>query len=283
MARHAVKLAESGYIMTRLNINFLKETATEDMKNEFFTAIRHEETSMLISLCNENIEKLEKRLKKDDITEEEIKAITVQLKDEKAVLETLKATAKETHDTFNKVLEAMSQKNKDNFGNKKEVVRNVLRILATWDNSKLVKFALVDTFKGEALHDALETIHVNSKANEDGCIILSKDVKEAYKKASQELESIIKVTFSLPFETPYTEKTRVKMTAEDKKLLHDCYIKGFRNKFSQNEATGLVDYSGRQVNTLVKGKKDKKTGKITYNYSGLFQTVCQIVMKHYFK
>ncbi len=269
--------------MTRLNINFMKEAATEDMKGEFFTAIKHEETFMLISLCKENIEKLEKRLKKDDIKEEEVKAINAQLKDEKSVLETLNATAKETLPIFNKVLESMSQKNKDNFGNKKEVVRNVLRILATWDNSKLVKFALVDTFPGENLHDALEAIHVNSKANEDGGLVLSKDVKEAYKKASNELETIIKTTFSLPFETPYTEKTRVKMTAEDKKLLNDCYIKGFRNKFSQNEATGVVDFAGRQVNTLVRGKKDKKTGKITYNYSGLYQVICQIVMKHYFK
>ena len=69
------------------------------------------------------------------------------------------------------------------------------------------------------LYDALEAIHINSKAGEDGNIIMSKEVKEAYKKASEELERIIKVTFSLSHETPYTRKTRVKLTAEDKKLL----------------------------------------------------------------
>lgn len=276
-------MAESEYIMTKLNINFLKESISEEMKNEFFTAVKHEETSMLISQCKDNIEKLEKSLKKDDITEEEVKALTVKLEAEKSVLETLKESSKETLETFNKVVSALTEKNKDHFGNKHEVVRNVLRILATWDNSGLIKYALVETFKGEALHNALEAIHVNSKANEDGATIMSKDVKEAYKKGSQELESIVKTTFSLPFETAYTEKTRVKMTAEDKKLLNDCYVRGFKDKYTKNEASGLVDYSGRQVNTLVRGKKDKKTGIITYNYSGLFQTVSQIVMKHYFK
>lgn len=269
--------------MTTLNINFLSDNATIEMKNEFFTAVKHEETFMLISQSEETIEKLEKSLKKDDITEEEIKALKSKLTAEKQVLETLNTSLFETKDTYNKVIADMTKKNENHFGNKLEVVRNVLRVLATWDNSRLVKFALVETFKGEALHDALETIHINSKSNEDGCLIMSKDVKEAYKKASNELESIIKNTFSLPFATSYTDKTRVKMNADDKKLLNDCYVKGFRNKFSQNEATGVVDFAGRQVNTLVRGKKDKKTGKITYNYSGLYQTVCQIVMKHYFK
>ena len=41
-------MAESEYIMSRLNINFLNEEATEEMKDEFFTAIQHEETLMLI-------------------------------------------------------------------------------------------------------------------------------------------------------------------------------------------------------------------------------------------
>lgn len=110
---------------------------------------------------------------------------------------------------------------------------------------------------------------------------MSKEVKQAYKSASQELERIIKVTFSLPFETPYTSKTRVKMTAEDKKLLNDCYIKGFKNKFSQDDS-GKVSFSSRQLTKLVKEKKDKKTGEMKYDYSGLATTISNIVIKHYF-
>lgn len=110
---------------------------------------------------------------------------------------------------------------------------------------------------------------------------MSKDVKDAYKKASQELETIIKTTFSLPFETPYTDKTRVKLTAEDKKLLNDCYVRGFSNKFSMDD-DGNVSFKKRQINTLVKAKKDKKTQEVKYDYSGLASVISNIVIKHYF-
>ena len=111
---------------------------------------------------------------------------------------------------------------------------------------------------------------------------MTKEVKEAYKKASQELESIIKNTFSLPFATEYTDKTRVKLTAEDKKLLNDCYVKGFSNKFDTDDKTGIVTFKKRQINTLVKAKKDRKTKEVTYDYSGLASTISNIVIKHYF-
>lgn len=269
--------------MTTLNINFLSENATIEMKNEFFTAVKHEETSMLISVCNDKIARLEKDLKKDDITEEEVKALKSKLTAEKQVLETLNTSLSETKDIYNKVIADMTKKNENHFGNKLEVVRNVLRVLATWDNKSLIKYALVETFEGEALHDALETIHINSKPNDDGCLVLTKEVKEAYKKASNELESIIKNTFSLSFPTSYTDKTRVKMNADDKKLLNDCYVKDVDNNMSKNEATGVVDFAGRMVKTLVKSKKNKRTGKVTYDYSGLYQVITKIVMKHYFK
>ena len=176
----------------------------------------------------------------------------------------------------------MSEKNKVHFGNNNDVVRTVLRVLATWNNSKLVKYAIIPAFKDDTLYNALETIHVTSKAGENGNLVMSKEVKEAYKTASAQLETIIKTTFSLPFETPYTDKTRVKLTAEDKKLLNDCYIRGFSNKFDTDEDTGKVSFKKRQINTLVKAKKNRKTGKMEYDYSGLASTIANIVIKHYF-
>ena len=184
---------------------------------------------------------------------------------------------------YNNVISVMTQENHDHFKNNADVVRTVFRVLATWNNSKLVKYAIIPAFQSPALYNALEAIHVNSKAGEDGQIAMSKEVKEAYKSASKELETIIKTTFSLPFETPYTDKTRVKLTAEDKKLLHDSYVKGFRNKFKMNDKTGEINFEARQVNTLVKAKKNKKTGKTEYDYSALAGVICNIVIKHYFK
>lgn len=269
--------------MTTLSINFYAEKITNELKEEFAHAISHEKADMTIQLLKDTIAKLEKKIanENDNYTLEEVQAFQVQLD---AAIETRNKFEEEHADTlevYNKVVDTMSTRNENGFGNSKDVVRTVLRVLASWDNSKLVKYAIIPAFSSPALYEALEAIHINSKAGENGNITMSKEVKDAYKKASNELESIIKNTFSLPFATDYTDKTRVKLTAEDKKLLNDCYIKGFSNKFDTDD-DGNVTFKKRTINTLVKAKKDRKTQEVTYDYSGLASTIANIVIKHYF-
>ena len=275
---------------TTLSINFYKKNITEELRNEFHFAISYENADMNIQLLDTDISRLETRItnlkNNEDKTEEEkaveLADLTAKLEEKKVLRSDFEQKKADLVEVYNKVVSAMSEKNADHFGNNKDVVRTVLRVLATWNNSKLVKYAIIPAFKNETLYNALETIHVTSKAGEDGNLVMSKEVKEAYKTASAQLENIIKTTFSLPFETPYTDKTRVKLTAEDKKLLNDCYIRGFSNKFDTDEDTGKVSFKKRQINTLVKAKKNHKTGKMEYDYSGLATTIANIVIKHYF-
>lgn len=270
--------------MKNLQINFYAQNITEDLRSELMTAVEHEACSMNIQLLNDSISKLEKKIANENgnYSAEEVQAFQVQLNSAIESRTKFEKTLADTLDTYNKVIAAMSEKNADHFGNNKDVVRTVLRVLGSWDNSKLVKYAIIPAFQSPELYEALEAIHINSSADDDGHLVMSKEVKEAYKKASAELETIIKTTFSLPFETPYTSKTRVKLTAEDKKLLNDCYIKGFSNKFDIDDEKGTVKFKKRQINTLVKTKKNRKTNEITYDYSGLASTISNIVIKHYF-
>ncbi len=277
--------------MLNLNINFLNQEATIDQTKDFMLAVEHEESEMTIQLIKDDITRTKKRLdnldssetKTEEQKEFERKALEEKLAELEKDLESEQENSAFTRETYEKVIADMTQENHDHFKNDKDVVRTVLRVLATWNNSKLVKYAIIPAFESPALYEALETIHINSNAGEDGALVMSKEVKEAYKKASQELETIIKKTFSLPFATPYTEKTRVKLTAEDKKLLNDCYVKGFKNNFSIDEKTGSVNFNKRQINTLVKAKRNKKTNKMEYDYSGLADCISAIVIKHYFK
>ena len=277
--------------MLNLNINFLNQEATIDQTKDFMFAVEHEESEMTIQLIKDDITRTKKRLdnldssetKTEEQKELERKALEEKLAELEKDLESEQENSAFTRETYEKVIADMTQENHDHFKNDKDVVRTVLRVLATWNNSKLVKYAIIPAFESPALYEALEAIHINSNAGEDGALVMSKEVKEAYKKASQELETIIKKTFSLPFATPYTEKTRVKLTAEDKKLLNDCYVKGFKNNFSIDEKTGSVNFNKRQINTLVKAKRNKKTNKMEYDYSGLADCISAIVIKHYFK
>lgn len=279
--------------MATLLINFYASNITPELKEEFQQAISHELAGMNIECLNDSIDRLEKQASsiRKDIEENgdddgfsktrKLDGVLANIETNKSERSKCEESQTETLDIYNKVVTVMSEKNKDHFGNSKDVVRTVLRVLATWDNSKLVKYAIIPAFQSPALYEALETIHITSKANENGELSMTNDVKEAYKKASQELETIIKTTFSLPFETPYTDKTRIKLTAEDKKLLNDCYIRGFSNKFDTDD-DGKVTFKKRQINTLVKAKKNKKTQEMTYDYSGLASVISNIVIKHYF-
>lgn len=278
--------------MRTLSINFYANDIKEETKKEFLTAVEYENNNMTLQLLNEIIERLEKQannLRKDisdngdddgQTKQKKLEGILANIQDNKELVVDINKELVTIKPIYNKVINAMTKKNDAHFGNSKDVVRTVLRCLATVDNSKLIKYAIIPAFESPALYNALETIHVNSKALEDGNIELTDKVKTAYKTATKELDSIIKNTFSLPFETPYTSKTRVKMTAEDRKLLNDCYIKGFTNKFDVND--DIVTFKKRQINTLVKVRKDRKTKKETVDYSGLASVIANIVLKHYF-
>jgi len=278
--------------MRTLSINFYANDIKEETKKEFLTAVEYENNNMTLQLLNETIERLGKQannLKKDisdngdddgQTKQKKLDGILVNIQDNKELVADINKELVTIEPIYNKVIDTMTKKNDAHFGNNKDVVRTVLRCLATVDNSKLIKYAIIPAFESPALYNALETIHINSRALENGNIELTDDVKTAYKTATKELDSIIKNTFSLPFETLYTSKTRVKMTAEDRKLLNDCYIKGFTNKFDVDD--DVVTFKKRQINTLVKVRKDRKTKKETVDYSGLASVIANIVLKHYF-
>ena len=276
-----------------LSINFYAGNITDDARNESMQAVNHETADMTIAYLNDAMSRLQKQADslRKDIDENgddegfsktrKLDGILANIATNEKAKDKAVEDSESTQEVYDKVVTAMSLRNKDGFGNSKDVVRTVLRVLGSWNNSKLVKYAIIPAFQSPALYEALEAIHVNSVANENGELSMTKEVKEAYKRASTELESIIKNTFSLPFATEYTDKTRVKITAEDKKLLNDCYIKGFSNKFDTDD-DGVVTFKKRQINTLVKAKKNKKTQEVTYDYSGLASTISNIVIKHYF-
>lgn len=275
---------------TYLAINFYAENLSTQSRSEFMDAVDHENALMGIEDCKNRIASTESRISniqknKDMSVEDKKKAVDAEnvklekLKTEKAEYE---ETAESTREVYDKVFAAMTVKNTDHFGNNPDVVRTVLRVLASVESPNFIKDAIIPAFQNPDLYNALETIHITSKASDDGALVMSKEVKDAYKKASAELETIIKTTFSLPFESVYTIKTRVKLTAEDKKLLHECYVKDFNDARDTNDETGAITIGKRTVKRLVKTKRNKKTNEVTYDYSGLAGVISKIVLKHYF-
>ena len=131
--------------MKNLMINFLAENISDSARSEFMHAVRYENLSMVMQLLNDTISKLEKKIlnEKGTYSAEEVQAFNVQLTKAQTELAKVQNEHEELTDNYNRVLTLMTQKNEDHFGNSVDVVRTVLRVLGSWDNSKLVKLSLI--------------------------------------------------------------------------------------------------------------------------------------------
>ena len=70
--------------------------------------------------------------------------------------------------------------------------------------------------------------------------------------------------------------------AETMFVLPIGHVVSSKGEFDVDDEKGTVSFKKRQINTLVKAKKNRKTGEVTYDYSGLASTISNIVIKHYF-
>lgn len=264
-----------------LKINFLSRDINDEKAIQLAGAVNYELNAMTVQLKKDEAAKLLKQIenKNERYTEKEVAAFSDKLLVVESEIKACEEAMKELDANYSSVIAHMTEVNAEGYGNDPDVVKTVLRVLAACENSKLMKYAIIPTFTSAELYDALENIHVLSKAKDDGSITMSTSVKDSYKKADAELDRIMKVNFSLPFATPYTEKIRVKMTAEDKKLLNECYVTGFSNRFEDEENSKI--FKARSVRTLVSKKIDKTTKKETVNYSKLATVICNIVVAHY--
>ena len=89
------------------------------------------------------------------------------------------------------------------------------------------------------------------------------------------LDNIMRDAFSLPIATPYTTSLRIKLNAQDRKVLHDVYVKGFSNKFDKDD-DGTITFKSRKYNTAV-----KKNRKGDIDYSGLATDIAKLVIAKY--
>ena len=139
---------------TTLSINFYSVTINEALKNEFMQAISHELAGMNIEALTESIDRLDKQvtsLRKDisdngddeaGTKQKKLDGILATISDNEETRTKCEESQTQTLEVYERVVSVMSEKNKDHFGNNKDVVRTVLRVLATWNNSKLVKYAM---------------------------------------------------------------------------------------------------------------------------------------------
>lgn len=261
-----------------LKINFLNNDVTINQIAELAKAVRFELCDMTKKMNLDAIAKQTKIVANEKGTHDEDEIATAQAKIDKLEAENVKlsTTMEELRTVYNSIIEAMTVPNDKGYSNNSDTVRTVLRVVACAENSKLYKYAIIPAFENESLYNCLEVIHVNNDVTEAGYSTNTKERVALYESAQEELDNIMRDTFSLPIATPYTTALRVKLNAQDRKVLHDCYIKGFSNKFDTNSDTGVIVFKSRKYNTAV--KKNRK-GEI--DYSGLATDIAKVVISKY--
>ena len=196
-------------------------------------AIQWEGLDMLNTYLMEQIDRLTRKLQKDDLTEEEIDTI-----------------------------ETIAEGKNEYVQNDKNAVRNVLRLTACQDNSKLYKYVVVNPHINELLYESMQKIHNidNREINENGKLTgAEKWLDGEYYISAVEIGKLAKSLFSIPVETELTKKVNVKFNKTDISYVHALYIRGISVYFNTTKSKGTV-YKGRRLNTLITCEKKKKEG-----------------------
>lgn len=271
-----------------LNINFLSTTLVANNEEsvkariELATAVKFEELDMLLSLDNDTIKSLDKKIenKNGKYTCEQVEGF----KSEKKILEeniaSIEEKVAEVRPVYDLVIARMTEvQDGSEYGNKLENVRNILRVIATADNSKLEKYALIGFVGTSDLYESLEKCHSFDKVTDNGNKVQGKALKDSYAKAESEVKSILKNSLSLPFPTYYTDSLRVKFNGTSLAKIHECYVTGISNKFEKDKESGDITFKGHKVNTLISAKTDKN-GKTTYNFTKLATLIARLTVEY---
>lgn len=248
-------------------------------------AIQWERLDMLNTYLMGQIDRLTKKLQKDDLTEEEIEGIKKQIERLESQIEKNQETMTSLTPKWEYTIETIAEGKNEYVQNDKNAIRNVLRLTACQDNSKLYKYVVVNPHINEVLYESMQKIHDidNREINENGKLTGSEDFLDGeYYISAVEIGKLAKSLFSIPVETELTKKVNVKFNKTDIAYVHALYIRGISVYFNTTKSKGTV-YKGRLLNTLITCEKKKKTGEKVYNFTGFYEVLAKLAVEYLVK
>lgn len=285
-------------------IKFVKieDSISSCVREEFITckpidvvsaAIQWEGLDMFNTYLMEQVDRLTRKLQKNDLTEEEIKGIKKQIEKLGDQIEKNQETMAFLAPKWEYAVEMIAAGEKEytddkgnvcHIRNDKNAVRNVLRLTACQDNSKLYKYVVVNSYINEVLYESMQKIHGidNREIDENGKLTGSEEWLDGeYYLSAVEIGKLAKSLFSIPVETELTKKVNVKFNKTDIAYVHALYIRGISVYFNTTKSKGTV-YKGRRLNTLITCER-KKTGEKVYNFTGFYETLSKLAVEYLVK
>lgn len=246
-------------------------------------AIQWEGLDMINTYLMEQVERLTKKLEKDDITKEEIEGIKKQIEKLEIQIEKNESEKEFLFPKWEYAVETIAAGKNEYVQNDKNAIRNVLRLTACQDNSKLYKYVVVNPNINEVLYESMQKIHNidDREIDNNGRLTGSEEwLSRNYEISAIEIGKIAKSLFSLPVETELTKKVNVKFNKTDLSYVHALYVRGLSVYF--NNTKSGTSYKGRQLKTLITCKKTK-TGEKMYNFTGFYEVLSKLAVEYLVK
>ena len=270
-----------------LNINFLNNEINDATMKQFEIAVKFEQLDMTLSVISDKIVSLNKKIenKSGKFTVAQVEGFKSEKEELEKEMQEINARIEECKPIYDIVLAEMTTPTtteNGTFQNSETAVRNILRIIASAENTKLEKYALIDFVNNdtlETLFNAFETCHTLVASNEVGIASATKEVKKAYSEAEATIQSILKNALSLPFATPYTDKVRVKFNGASMHKLHESYVKSYSNKYNKNKKEDTIAFNSCNARTIIQKNTDKD-GNVTYKYADFAKTLCVLAIEY---
>lgn len=258
-----------------LEIKF-KTNATENDKTAFGIAVHCAGVKMTISMLEDQISALDKKIenKNGTYTEDEVSGFESKREVLESDREDMLTKEADLLSVYESVRDSMIEG-----GSIPENVDNVLRCIAAAENSKLEKYALPNLGTVE-IYNYLTTCHDLKATSENGKVTMSKAVKNAYVAAEDAVQRALRESLSLE-ESDYTEKLTIRFNKTDMRLIHETFITGFSNKYSVTK-----DDNGNEISREYKGVnvaksiavKTTKDGDTKYNFTKFNTVIARLVI-----
>lgn len=248
-------------------------------------AIQYEGLEMHNTYLTEQVDRLTRKLQKDDITPEEVEGFKKQIEKLESQIESNKENMAFLAPKWEYALEIISSAKNEYVQNDRNAVRNVMRLHACQDNNKLYKYAVVNPHINEVLYESMQKIHDidNREIDDNGRMTGKEDFLDGeYYISAVEIGKIAKSLFSIPVETELTKKVNVKFNKTDIAYVHALYVRGISVYFNTTKTQGTV-YKGRRINTLITCNKKKKTGEKVYNFDGFYEVISKLAIEYIVK
>lgn len=225
--------------------NLFSKVSNDKVMANIAIAINAEGNKMMVSVLEEKVASLEKRIenKNGTATVEMVEGYKSELAEVTKNIEALEAKIAEVETITAEVEEVINPK--------------LLRILACVDNSKLEKYAISWTDdEAEALYNAMSNINGFS---------FDKINSANFRKSEELVEKIVRMNLSFA-ETEWTEKVNVRLNTNDFRIINQTWTTGAKVKYSRNKKEDTVEFKAIEERFIV-SKHQKKGENAVYNWS----------------